>query len=269
MKNIILTFVAATTVMACSGKQAVQPQAALPTTPPMQQAAPSPKPEVPVQESAGQLVGTVMESQEAAGYTYVRLKTPDGERWAAVAQSKVATGQSVKVDVQMVASNFESKTLNRKFDTIAFGTIAGRPTAAPSQPAMMSSAPASPSAKPAGTPAQHMTAPDVPSVAVPRAETKDAKTVAELLTANASLNGQSVTVRGTVVKFLTGIMGKNWIHLRDGSKSGGEDADITVTTDAVATVGDVVIVKGKVSIDKDFGAGYRYPVIIENAELSK
>jgi len=258
MNNIILTFLAAVTVMACSGKQA-----ALPATQLMQQTVPSPKTDVPVQDSSKQLIGTVMESQEAGGYTYVRLETPDGERWAAVAQKKVVTGESVKVDVQMVASNFESKTLNRKFETIAFGTIA----AAPSLPSMMSSSPAS--SEPAGTPAQHMTAPDVPSVAVARAEASDAKTVAEVLTANASINGKSVTVRGTVVKFLSGIMGKNWIHLRDGSKSGAEDADITVTTDAVAAVGDVVIVKGKVSIDKDFGGGYRYPVIIENAKLSE
>ena len=98
---------------------------------------------------------------------------------------------------------------------------------------------------------------------------EDARTVGELLTSGASLNGQSVTLRGKVVKFNSGIMGKNWMHLRDGSKAGAEDADITVTTDDVAAVGDVVIVKGKVSIDKDFGSGYRYAVIIENAQVSK
>jgi hypothetical protein len=268
MKNILLTFVAAATVMACSGKKAVQPQAELPAAP-VQQTTSSPKHEVPVQGSAGQLIGTVLETREAAGYTYVRLQTPAGERWAAVSQTKVTTGETVKIDVQMVANNFESKTLNRKFDAIAFGTIAARPAAEPPQPAMMSSTPASAPSRPAGTAAQHMTAPDVPSVTVPRAEARDAKTVAELLTGNASLDGQSVTVRATVVKSLTGIMGKNWLHLRDGSRAGGKEADLTVTTDAVAAVGDVVTVKGKVSIDKDFGAGYRYPVIIENADVSK
>lgn len=265
MKKIILTFVAAA-VVACSGKQEAPPQVAV-AVPQMQQV-PEVKPAAPVQEATGQLTGTVLESQDAAGYTYVRLKTADGEKWAAVSQSKVVKGETVKVDVQMMADNFESKTLNRRFDVIAFGTIAGRATAAPPKLAMKPFGPTS-MAPPMTSAAQHMTAPDAPSVNVKRAEGKDATTIGELLVSRASLDGQSVTLRGKIVKFNSGIMGKNWMHLRDGSKAGGEDADITVTTNAVAAVGDVVIVKGKVTIDKDFGAGYRYAVIIENADVSK
>lgn len=266
VKKIILMFVAAA-VVACSGKQDAPPQVAV-AVPQMQQVS-EVKPAAPVQEATGQLTGTVLESQDAAGYTYVRLKTVDGEKWAAVAQSKVVKGETVKVDVQMMVDNFESKTLNRRFDAIAFGTIAGRATAAPPKLAMKPSGPASMPPRPMTSAAQHMTAPDAPSISVKRAEGKDARTIGELLTSSASLDGQSVTLRGKIVKFNSGIMGKNWIHLRDGSKAGGEDADITVTTDAVAAVGDVVIVKGKVSVDKDFGAGYRYAVIIENANISK
>jgi hypothetical protein len=63
-------------------------------------------------------------------------------------------------------------------------------------------------------------------------------------------------------------MGKNWLHVRDGSGSkAAKDNDLTVTTDVVAKVGDVVTVTGTVSVDKDFGAGYAYPVIVENAKL--
>ncbi len=266
MKKIILGFVAAATVVACSGKQDVQPQSAVAA--PSKQQVPAAKLAAPAQEAAGQLTGTVLESHDSAGYTYVRLKTEDGERWAAVAQAKVVKGQTVKVDVQMMADNFESKTLNRKFDTIAFGTIAGQASAEPAQVASKPSGSKS-MPPPMTSAAQHMTTPGAPSVSVPRAEGKDARTIGELLTSRASLDGQSVTLRGKVVKFNSGIMGKNWMHLRDGSKAGAEDADITVTTDAVAAVGDVVIVKGKVSVDKDFGAGYRYAVIIENAQVSK
>jgi hypothetical protein len=64
-------------------------------------------------------------------------------------------------------------------------------------------------------------------------------------------------------------MGKNWLHLRDGSGTAGKDNDITITTNDEAAVGDVVLVKGTVRVDKDFGAGYAYPVIIEDAKLSK
>ena len=75
---------------------------------------------------------------------------------------------------------------------------------------------------------------------------------------------------GKVVKFLPGIMGKNWLHLRDGSgaRANGDD-DITVTTGDSAAVGDVVLVRGTVRIDKDFGAGYRYAVMVEEAKVSK
>ena len=77
-------------------------------------------------------------------------------------------------------------------------------------------------------------------------------------------------VRGKVVKFLPGIMGRNWMHLRDGSGSGKNgDNDLTVTTSDTAAVGDIVTIKGVVHLDKDFGAGYTYAVIIEDASLVK
>jgi hypothetical protein len=96
------------------------------------------------------------------------------------------------------------------------------------------------------------------------------KTVAETYAAKDELKDKPVVIRGKVVKFLSGIMGKNWLHLRDGSGSGDKgDNDITVTTNDVVAVGDVVTVAGTVRVDKDFGAGYRYPVIVEEAKVTK
>jgi hypothetical protein len=62
-------------------------------------------------------------------------------------------------------------------------------------------------------------------------------------------------------------MGKNWIHLKDGTGSAGTD-DLTVTTDGVARLGDVITVRGQISTDKDFGFGYEYDVIVENADVT-
>jgi hypothetical protein len=63
-------------------------------------------------------------------------------------------------------------------------------------------------------------------------------------------------------------MGKNWIHLRDGSGSAADSSnDVLVTTDASAKIGDVVTVSGVVHTNKDFGAGYSYKVLIEEATL--
>lgn len=247
MKTIWMAVTVAALMTACGAKQS-QPAAAK---------TPAPAPPAAAAADAPRLSGKVVETLDAAGYTYLKIATPDGEKWAAVPATKVAKGQSVAIDEQMVAENFESKTLNRKFDKIVFGTIAG---SKPAPPAAMASGAQS------GDATQHMQAPDAGEIKVAKAE--GGKTVAEIWAAKE--NGKEVVVRGKVVKFLAGIMGKNWLHLRDGSgsKSTGDD-DITVTTNETAVVGDVVIVRGKVAVDKDFGAGYRYPVIIEEAKLSK
>jgi len=111
---------------------------------------------------------------------------------------------------------------------------------------------------------------DVGDVKVARAQGKDARTVAEVFAQRAALNGKSVTVRGKVVKYNAGIMGKNWLHLRDGTGTAGKDNDVTVTTQDTAAKGDVVTVKGTVAIDQDIGmGGTPYPVIIQDAKVER
>jgi len=224
--------------------------------------------------------GTVLETMDAAEYTYMRLKTATGETWAAINKTKIAKGDSVTVTNAMVMDGFQSKTLGRTFDHILFGVLATPGAAAPA--AAASSLPMvsdhSPTAgttagqSPQQMAAQHGQAAggpaDAPDVKVPKAEGANAKTVAELWAQRASLKGKEVTVQAKVVKVNANVMGKNWLHVRDGSGSkAAKDNDLTVTTDVLAKVGDVVTVSGTVSIDKDFGAGYAYPVIIENAKL--
>jgi hypothetical protein len=113
-------------------------------------------------------------------------------------------------------------------------------------------------------------APDPGKVDVPKAEGADARRVAEVFAQKAQLADKSVTIRGKVVKFTPGVMGRNWIHLRDGSGTPeAKDHDITVTTNDGAAIGDVVVVKGKVGVGRDFGMGYSYPVLIEEAKVTK
>jgi len=93
-------------------------------------------------------------------------------------------------------------------------------------------------------------------------------TVAEVHARAAEFAGQSVALRGRVVKANFGIMGSNWLHVQDGSGDPATGSnDLTVTTQGRAEVGDLVTVRGVVAADKDFGAGYRYSVIVENAEV--
>ena len=84
------------------------------------------------------------------------------------------------------------------------------------------------------------------------------------------LVNKTVTVRGKVVKANPSIMGRNWIHIRDGSGSREKkDDDLTVTTQDGAAVGDIVVVRGVVHVDRDFGAGYSYPVVLEDAKVTR
>jgi hypothetical protein len=203
--------------------------------------------QLPVGSSAA-IEGEVLERLDAGGFTYLRLKTNKGERWLVTSPVETKVGEKVSASSAMIVEKFESKSLNRTFDNIIFGSVDGAKAAA------------------------HASAPspmkDVGDVKVDKAAGAGAKTVAEIWATRAGLKDQTVVVRGKVVKFLPSIMGKNWMHVRDGSGSRGKgDDDIAVISDDHATVGSVVTLTGTVRLDKDFGAGYQYAVIIEDAKL--
>jgi hypothetical protein len=110
----------------------------------------------------------------------------------------------------------------------------------------------------------------VGDIHVPKAVGANAKTVAEISTKGAELKDKPVLVRGQVVKYTPDVMGKNWIHLQDGSgKAEDKSNDILVTTTAQAKIGDVLTFKGVVRTDKDFGSGYAYKVLVEEASLQQ
>ena len=214
----------------------------------------------PATRPGGRITGRVLETMNAGGYTYMRLGTPNGDVWTAVRETKVKKGATVTVEAQMVAEKFQSNSLHRTFDKLIMGMMADGASPAATQAAMPT---------PMGSAMEHMTsAANIGDVNVPKAE--GGRTIAETWAARNDLKDQPVIIRGKVVKFLGGIMGKNWIHLRDGSgtRAAGND-DITVTTDGIAKVGDVLTVSGTVHVDKDFGAGYLYPVIVEDAKLKQ
>jgi hypothetical protein len=203
------------------------------------------------------LTGTVLEQLAAPPYIYVRVKTAKGEIWAAVPETKVEKGAQVTVYSPMLMSNFESKSLNRTFPEVYFGTL--EPTAAAAGAA---------GADPHAGAAQPVAAVDVGNI--PRATGANAHTVAEVWEQKASLEGKTVTIRGKVVKHNDGVMGKNWIHLQDGSGDADKGTnDITVTSADFATTGETVTITGTVRLNKDFGYGYTYPVIVEDAKVLK
>jgi len=203
--------------------------------------------------------GEVLETMDAGGYTYVRVNTPDGDIWAAGPLVSVKVGDTVTFGGGMPMMNFHSKGLDRDFEKIFFvGAI------------RVGDAPAAASAPP-GEAAPHGAITSAPSKSIdltniPKAE--GGVTVGTVFAEKSTLAGKEVVIRAKVVKSNTGIMGKNWLHLRDGTAGPDGEDDLTVTTSGTARVGETVVVRGKITTDKDFGFGYRYDVILEDATVT-
>lgn len=215
--------------------------------------------EPPPAAQATTLTGTVLEVQQTSNFTYLRLKTKDGETWAATNKAPIEKGAKVTLQNPLVMTNFESKALKRKFDKIVFGDLpGGAPTMSKTGPDL------------AAAHANVTSPPAVTDVKVAKATGAGARTVAEIVTKRTELKDKPVLVRGKVVKYNAAILGTNWIHLRDGTGSAADHSnDVLVTSKTEAKLGDVVLVKGVVRLDKDFGSGYSYPVMIEATELNK
>ena len=215
-------------------------------------------------QQAMMVTGPVLETMNASNYTYVRVKTDTGDVWAAATEFKVAVGDRVTLALEMPMENFHSETLKRDFPLIYFTTRIGPEGAVPpagAAPAMMAGHAQTGAADArASAGAAQVTEPIQPA--------PGGTTVANVWANRKSLAGKTVTVRGKVVKFNGGIMGRNWIHIQDGTGSAADGThDLLVTTDANASVGDVITATGTVGIDKDFTAGYAYAVLIEGAKI--
>lgn len=212
----------------------------------------------PQKEPTEPHVGKVIRTINSGGYSYVELKKNSGEKiWLAVTAAEIPIGSQQTFNPGMVMHNFESKTLKRTFDKIVFTELA-TPKGGKAKKEISGKSPGS-----KGT-----VSPDT-KVSVKKATGKNAYTIAELYKNKAKLNKKKVVVRGKVVKVSSNIMNRNWVHLRDGSGSHATgDFNLVVTSKSIPAEGEVVLVNGTLYKGKDFGGGYKYDVIIEDAEFS-
>jgi len=198
-----------------------------------------PASQAPLAPRGDALQGTVAEKIDAAQYSYLRLKTQAGDVWTAVPRTDKAVGSTVSIAGPLWMSNFKSATLGRSWERIAFGALDE------------------------GLPPGHPPVDAAPAPAVGKIPKADLS-IAEVYARKAALKDTRVSVRGKVVKAVGGVMGKNWLHLRDGG-----EGDLTVASAQPAKVGETLVVVGKVILDRDLGSGYRYEVLIEDAELKR
>jgi hypothetical protein len=176
----------------------------------------------------GGIIGTVVETMDSGGYTYVLVDVGITSQWAAGPPVAVSPGATVRFNGSMQMTDYYSKTLDRTFDRIYFtgaievikagtGTVDDAPGAGDT--------------------------PDVEPPATPSVEpAQGGVTVEQVFAQRDELVGTEIVLRGEVVKYNGGILGANWLHIQDGTGAEGTN-DLTVTTAATAAVGDTVTVR--------------------------
>ncbi len=205
------------------------------------------------QNDPGKIYGKVTEVIDITGYTYAEVDTGKEKVWAAGPVTPLKTGDMISFSSQMPMQNFHSKSIGRDFPVIYFinrfitdkGALAATST----------------TASPHGQVKQQQIIQPIKGIN----KVEGGNTIAEIYTDKSNLNGKTIRVRGQVTRFTADILGKNWLHIRDSSTLD----DLTVTTNGKTAVGDVVIAEGKLELDKDFNYGYFYPVILEDATITK
>lgn len=210
--------------------------------------APAPAPGAAQAPAGDELAGTVVETMSSGGYTYAKIDRNGTEVWVAGPETMLAVGVRLGAMSGSLMTGFRSETLNRTFDEIYF--VNALPVTG------------------GASPNPHGAAAAAPTELIEKiAPAPGGQTVADVFASKDALAGKPVVVRGKVVKVNNGILGRNWLHLQDGTGTQGTN-DLIVTTQATVAKGDVVVARGKLGTDKDFGAGYRYPVLVEDAEIA-
>lgn len=221
------------------------------------------------------VVGTVVEAMDASSYTYVRVEAGTRTIWAAAPRFSVKKGDRVSVPTHSPMQNYRSDTLNRTFPLVYFAekidVLTGQMAGAMPHPPSMPGAPGMPSGMGDMT-IPHPSSPH--AVAAPAAsfegiaKAEGGWTIGEVYDEGRELAGQQVSIRGRVVKFTSGVMGTNWLHLQDGTQGKDGENDLVITTDDPAAVGNVVLIHGQLNADRDFGHGYVYKLIVEGADVT-
>ena len=206
------------------------------------------------QQASNKIYGKVTDTVEAAGYTYAEVDTGKEKVWAAASTTPLKIGDMISFTTEMPMKNFHSNSLKRDFPIIYFVSRfmteeTGLAGASPDMASPHGNIKPTPEAKP------------VEGIN----KVKGGNTIAEIHADKQALNGKAIRVRGQVTKFTANVMGKNWLHIRDSSTLD----DLTITTSDTSAVDAVVIIEGKLALDKDFGYGYVYPLIVEDASVTK
>ena len=214
--------------------------------------------------------GKILEIKPAMGYKYLKIDENGTQIWVAIANAPVVIGDKIGYDKKTMMTDFKSKSLNQEFKEIFFASDVYLPQKVQKPKSMKDMLGLSPAKKdPHAGMGRRMTPAEEDETAAKPFVKKDAYTVEEIHMWRKALKDQIISIEGSVFKVSRAIMKLDWVHLGDGSGNEKKLTDDLVFTASSTTLkqGDKVIAKGKVIIDKDFGYGYFYKVIIQDASF--
>ena len=187
--------------------------------------------------------------EQVSSYTYLMVKGKGPAYWVVVTSTDIAVGESITYQGGNVMENFYSKELDRTFEKVLFldGLEGSQASATDAMPGTSRGS-------------------DVKTDRLETSIEAEAGTVsiAELYADPAAYKGKKIKVKGEVAKFNANIMERNWVHLQDGTDFEGK-YDLTITSQERFEVGQVVTLEGILALNRDFGYGYNYPVLLEKA----
>ena len=195
---------------------------------------------------------TVKEAMNAAGYTYMLVSEGRMEQWLAVNEMDVNIGTTYYYRGGLKMANFKSRELDRVFESIIFVDQISLEPPLPPEEVSVSTA--------------HSTTIPVEKQDISVDVAEGGISIADLVSEKESYEGKTVRIRGQVTKYNADIMDKNWIHLQDGTEYDGT-FDLTITSDIAVETGKTLTFEGKIALDKDFGFGYFYEIIMEEAKI--
>lgn len=211
------------------------------------------------------LKASITEFKDVTNYTYLNLKDSTGRIWAAIPKTSVETGDEIELVNIIVMKDFHSRILDKTFATILFA-VPSKGSSARRHPSNVEM----PAKTITGMPSGMMSGPMPQNTRVIKATGDHAYTIEEIYARKKALAKSVVKVRAKVVKFMPNIMGKNWIHIQDGTGSAEKmNNDIAVITIETVDVGDEIIVQGTLSVDKELGLGHVFAALIEDASVEK
>lgn len=201
-------------------------------------------------ENSGSQKAEVEQVIQTTSYTYLKVNKNSEEQWIAIVKQDVNEGDIIYYEEGLKMTDFESPELGKTFETIYFvQEISSSPITQHAMGEMAASQPGKPV----------LNKEDV-SIETP----EGAVTIADLYANRNTYADKKVKVKGKVTKVNTAIMERNWVHLQDGTAD-GDNFDLTLTTAHEPKVGDVMTYSGILRLNKDFGYGYSYELLIEEA----